>query len=162
MVTHNFAAGLIATTRADVSPPLNELVDHCGWPLLVAANPRRLGRELSLHNPACVLFWLEDRHSVEATAQLVAWSRNRGARPYRVAVAFRMEAEVEEVLRAAGAHSFLPITGRSARSVADALWPLLKEPAASAAESVGSSASWKNIAEPAATVEMPSDLVRPP
>jgi hypothetical protein len=162
MVTNNFAEGLIATTCADASPPLDELAVHCGWPLLVAANPRRLGRELSLRNPACVLFWLEDRHSVDATAQLVAWSRKRGARPYRVAVAFRMGAEVEAVLRAAGAHSFLPITDRSARSVAAALWPLLKEPAATVAQSVGSSASWTNTIEPVATAEIPSDLVRPP
>jgi hypothetical protein len=162
MVTNQTAEGLIATTHAEVLPPLGEFVDRCGWPLLLAANPRRLGRELSRHNPACVLFWLEDRGSVDATAQLVAWSRQRGSRPYRIAVAFQMEADIEAVLRAAGAHSFLPITDRSAESVADALWPLVRGPARGVAGSTAKTTAWANIGEPIAAAEIPSDLVRPP
>src|ERR671921_686146 len=101
MVSKNSPAGLIAATRADVSQPLDDLVASCGWPLVLEARPRRLARELSLHNPKCLLFWLDDRQSIAATVRLVAWSRDRGHRPYRVAVAYRMPADVEAVFRAA-------------------------------------------------------------
>ena len=34
MVAKPSPSGLIATTRADATPPLGELADCCGWPLL--------------------------------------------------------------------------------------------------------------------------------
>src|SRR3989304_6246982 len=78
MVRKNSPTGLIATTRADLSPPLDDVVVRSRWPLMLSASPRRLARELSLHQPPCVLFWVEDRQSVAPTARLVAWSRERG------------------------------------------------------------------------------------
>src|SRR5262245_49201291 len=98
MVVKLSSGGLIATTRAKVTPPLKELVGSCGWPLLLEASPRRMHRELSVHSPECVLFWLDELQAVAATAQLIAWSRHRGARPFRVAVAYRMTDDVESVL----------------------------------------------------------------
>jgi len=92
MVKQHSPLGLIATARADVTPPLDDVVRCCGWPLVLAANPRRLARELSLYNPECVLFWLEELQNVPALARLIGWSRDRGARPYRMTVAYRLNA----------------------------------------------------------------------
>ncbi len=118
MVKKHSPLGLIATTSADVTPPLDDVVRCCGWPLVLEANPRRLARELALHNPECVLFWLEQRQNMSTLARLIGWSRERGARPYRMAVAYHIEADVEAVFRAAGVHSFLPIADRSAAAIA--------------------------------------------
>ena len=162
MVRKHSPLGLIATTRADVTPPLDDVVNCCGWPLLLEASPRRLAQELSLHNPACVLFWLDDRDGLAPTARLVEWSRERGSRPYRVAVAFRLEPDVEAEFRAAGAHTFLPISGRSGMAIADALRPLFAEPDLAAAEAMSISAPWMILRDSVAALEVPSDLVRPP
>ena len=68
MVSKHTTAGLIATTRVDVSSALDELATLCDWPLLLGANPRRLAREMALHNPECVLFWLDECQAVMPTA----------------------------------------------------------------------------------------------
>ncbi len=162
MVKKHLPIGLIATTRADLTPLLDDVVHCCGWPLLLEASPRRLARELSLYDPECVLFWLDDRQGLAPTARLVEWSRQRGARPYRLAVAFRLDSEIEAVLRAAGAHTFLSIADRSAVSVADALRPLFAaavRPAAAAAEGAR---PWTAPREPVVAVEMRPDLGWPP
>ncbi len=161
MVKKHSPLGLIATTRADVTPPLDDVVNCCGWPLLLEASPRSLARELSLHHPACVLFWLDDRNGLAPMARLVEWSRDRGRRPYRVAVAFRLEPDVEAAFRAAGAHTFLPIAGRSGMAVADALRPLFTEPIR-AAGALDDSAPWKVLRDSVMALEVPSHLVRPP
>ena len=125
MVANLPAEGVIATTCAAASPPLEELLFACHWPVLWQANPRQLRRELILRCPACVLFWLEDRRSLAATAQLIAWLRERGNRPYRVAAAYRVAADAESTLRAAGVHSYLPLTDDVATTVMEAIEPLL-------------------------------------
>lgn len=162
MVKKYSPLGLIATTRADLTPPLDDVVNCCGWPLLLEASPRRLAQEMSLHNPACVLFWLDERDGLAQTLRLMEWSRERGSRPYRVAVAFRLEADVEAAFRAAGAHTYLPISGRSGMAVADALRPLFAEPARAAAEALNIAAPWMDLRESVADLEVPSELVRPP
>ena len=162
MVAKHSPTGLIATTRSRPTPPLDEVVACCGWPLLLNANPRRMQRELSFYNPECVLFWLDDRHAVAATASLIAWSRHRGARPYRVAVAFQMSDDVESVLRAAGAHSFLPLAGQSGSFVAEALGRLLQESVRTVDAAATKSALSAAATEHVAPMEMFSDLVRPP
>lgn len=145
MVATFMPLGLIATTRLRVASQLDDLVDHCGWPLILQATPRILAHELSRHNPACVLFWLEERRDVVPTSQLIAWSRQRGARPFRVAATFYMECEVEAALRAAGAHTFLAVADLSAGDVVDALSPL-----------------WAEAGGRVATSVKHSDLARPP
>jgi hypothetical protein len=162
MVTRHLPTGLIATTRASVSPQLDDLIACCGWPLLLEASPRLLGRELSQHNPECVLFWLEDRQGIASMARLVAWSRERGARPYRVAVAMLLDAGLEAALRTAGAHSFLAIADWSAADVIDALWPLLQQSARPAAEIAAGAKRWIKPGHRVGTAVTRSDLVRPP
>jgi hypothetical protein len=161
MVMKNSSAGLIATTRTDISPPLNDLIACCGWPLVLEARPRRLARELALHNPSYVLFWLDNRQSIAATARLITWSRERGHRPYRVTVAYRMEADVEAVFRAAGAHSFFQITDCLGDKDA-ALWPLLKDPACLAFDPATHVTPFALSRDHAMPLKMSTDLVRPP
>jgi hypothetical protein len=161
MVVKNSPRGLIATTRAAATPPLDDVVCRCGWPLVLEATPRRMQRELALHRPECVLFWLDDGQAVEPTAQLIAWSRHRGARPYRVAVAYRMTCDVESVLRAAGAHSFLPLAGQAGAHVAAAMERLLTE-SVRTVEAVATSSTLTPTAGGHAALEMPAESVRPP
>jgi hypothetical protein len=163
MVKKHSPLGLIATTRADVTPPLDDAVRCCGWPLLLAASPRRLAQEFSVHNPECVLFWLEERQNMPTLARLIDWSRERGARPYRMAVAYQMDADVEAVFRAAGVHAFLPIDGGTSTAVADALRPLLAESARTAAAAAAAEGrSYAAPCDPVAALARLSDLVRPP
>lgn len=162
MVVKYSPRGLIATTRSRTSPPLEDLVGWCGWPLVLGANPRQMQRELSLHNPECVLFWVDEQRAIKSTAQLITWSRQRGARPYRVAVAYRMSSDVEPVLRAAGAHSFLPLAGSSGALVATALDHLLEE-SVRAKNFVAIKSSIAPLGdEQVATIEMSVESVRPP
>jgi hypothetical protein len=86
--------------------------------VLLGASPRSLGGELSAANYECVLFWLDDSHAVEATARLIAWARQRGARPLRMAAAIDEDGSVEPMLRSAGAHGFIPIQGHSLSAIA--------------------------------------------
>jgi hypothetical protein len=151
MVAKHTAPGLIATTRTDATPPLEELVACCGWPLVLEAGPRRMLRELALHRPECVLFWTDDWCDVAPTAELIAWSRRRGHRPFRVAVAYQLAREAEAVFRAAGAHSFLPISGRPGAAVAAALGQLVAGAVPAAAEG--------HLVGP---VDFATELVRPP
>ncbi len=162
MVVKNSPQGLIATTRTKTTTTLEDLVDSCGWPLLLDATPRRLHRELSYHDPECVLFWLEDRQGLTSTAKLISWSRERGARPFRVAVAFQMDGDVESVFRTAGAHGFLPVAGQSVAFVADAVWPLLQKSARLGKTSLANAASSVPTGNGVTSIEFQSDLVRPP
>jgi hypothetical protein len=151
MVAKNSPSGLIATTSAEASPPLDDLVDSCRWPLVLDANPRRLQRSLAFHTPECVLFWLDDWLGIAATARLIAWSRQRGHRPFRVAVAHNIEGDVEPALRSAGAHGFLLLDGQPEEFIADSLWPLLH------------SLSRPAVAAPVhARADLLPNLVRPP
>jgi hypothetical protein len=162
MVKQVSPLGLIATARADVTPPLDDVVRSCGWPLVLEANPRRLAQEFSLHNPECVLFWLEERQHVPTLARLIGWSRERGARPYRLAVAYRLDADVEAILREAGAHTFVSVGDRSALAVAAALRSLYVAPAQTAGGAAAGARPRMAPREPAETLSMPFDLARPP
>jgi hypothetical protein len=133
MVASDPSPGLIATVLAAATPTLDDVAASCGWPVLLEASPRRIQRELSALNPECILFWLDDVLAIDATARLIAWSRQRGARPLRVAAALDPDDAVEAVLRAAGAHGFLSVSQQSAAMVAHALSPLLTEAEPSAA-----------------------------
>jgi hypothetical protein len=151
MVAKNSPTGLIATTSTAASPPLGDLVESCHWPLLLEANPRQLQRALALHTPECVLFWLDDWLGVAATARLIAWSRERGQRPFRVAVAHNVEGDVEPALRSAGAHGFLLLDGQPEDFIIDSLWPLLRSlsrPAAPSIPAFAHSDSSTNLVRP--------------
>jgi hypothetical protein len=162
MVATNTLDGLIVTTRAEASAPLAELATVYGWPTLWAASARALLQELSLQIPACVLFWLDDVNSVAATAKLIEWLRERNAEPFRVAVACNVEAGAEAVLRAAGAHTVLPVTGQSGAAIARALDPLLR-PATRSGAAVDAAAVLQIAPDDrVSAVELSPDLMRPP
>jgi hypothetical protein len=129
---------------------------------VLEANPRRMQRELALHRPECVLFWLDDKEAIAPTARLIAWSRHRGARPYRVAVAYRMAGDVESVLRAAGAHSFLPLAGQPGAHVAAALERLLDESLRTLEAVANNPALMPTAGGHAPALELPAESVRPP
>jgi hypothetical protein len=160
MVIRLLPSGLIATTGASASARLDDVASTCGWPLLLGASPRLLCRELSQLNPDCVLFWLEERQEIASTARLVAWSRERGTRPYRVAVALMPDTEVEAALRSAGAHSFLAISAWNPNDVMAALWPLVgqRDPQVARAAEIARPA--KHVADRVAATR--SDFARPP
>jgi hypothetical protein len=162
MVANNTLDGLIVTTREEATAPLAELAAACGWPTLWAANARGLRRELSLQIPACVLFWLDDWNSVAATAQLIEWLRERNGGPFRVAVACNVEAGAEAVLRAAGAHTVLPVTGQSGATIARALVPLLRTAARSIAATVDVPIFPVAAGDRVSVMELSPDLMRPP
>jgi len=161
MVAKVLLSGLIATTRDHASPALRDLARHCEWPLILSASPRGLYRELSLHDPGCVLFWLDDQFDVAATARLISWLHQRGPRPYRVAVAHCLEGDVEAVLRTSGAHSFLLLTGQRGSIVADALRPLLSD-VACATRASPESVPLVGVDDRAASSQSVTDFVRPP
>jgi hypothetical protein len=162
MVAINTLDGLIVTTRSEASPPLAELATVYGWPTLWAASARRLLQELSLQIPACVLFWLDDGNSVAATAKLIEWLRERNAEPFRVAVACNVEAGAEAVLRAAGAHTVLPVTGQSGAAIAQALAQLLHSAARSGATAHDTGILQIAPDNHVPAMELAPDLMRPP
>lgn len=120
---HNF--GLIVSTSAHCSAPLDDLIACCDWPVLLAANARRLQQVFDRQLHDCVLFWLEARQQVTPTAKLVEWMRERQRETYRVAVAYRLDCDVEAALRTAGVHCYLPACGDIIGLVEDALWSML-------------------------------------
>jgi hypothetical protein len=162
MVQKRTTQGLIATTRADVTPPLDELVRDCGWPLVLDATPRQLALELAHHEPQCLLFWLEERKNVARLAQLVDWARQRGTRPLRVAVAYQLGADVEATLREAGAHGFLPIEGRSTRRVPEALRSLVAGMSGAPAHAAEEFGPAVELAGRNVPLDLPTELSQPP
>ncbi len=157
MVASDPAPGLIATVQAAATPILDDVAASCGWPVLLEATPRRVQRELAATNPECVLFWLDDLLAIDATARLIAWARQRGARPLRMAAALDASDAVESALRAAGAHSFLSVSSRTAGAIAAALSPLLAGAARTPAEQRRA-----DRGQVAATGSFFADHVRPP
>jgi hypothetical protein len=162
MVAMNTHGGLIVTTRKEPSAPLAELAAACGWPTLWAASARGLLRELSLQIPSCVLFWLDDRDGLAPTARLIEWLRERNAEPFRVAVACNAEAGTEALLRAAGAHTVLPVTGQSSAEIAQAIVPLLQPAAQRNGAPAADFISQLTTGDRASPLELAPELIRPP
>jgi hypothetical protein len=161
MFVINSPTGIIATPQPDLTSPLEDLVDCCGWPLVLAATARRLQRDLSIHNPQCVLFWIEDRRYLTPTKKLIAWLHERGNRPYRMVVAHRQDQEVELVLRAAGAHGYVAVLNDVASAVGESLAYWLKLPAASSCAGRKPGAESATVGR-AARVSNSPDTQRPP
>jgi hypothetical protein len=161
MVAKNAPDGLIVTTATEASSPLGDLAADCGWPMLMGANARMLLQEFSLRIPSCVLFWLDDWQGVAPTARLIAWLRERNAKPYRVAVACNLDRDAETALRAAGAHSFLPLRGESGAAVVESLRPLFAAVAHRHHTAIAPSLSSVDT-DYVPRAQFPSDLARPP
>jgi hypothetical protein len=162
MVPNISPDGLIVSTQTATSPTLEEVASRCGWPTLIGANARMLLHELSLRVPACILFWLDDLQSVASTARLILWLRERNANPYRVAVACNLAGDAEAALRAAGAHSVLPIHGDSEDDAVESLLPLLQAVSLRNVTSLAASLSPADTPNYVPHMQYPSDLARPP
>lgn len=162
MVAKTSSDGLIVATRARPTQSLTELAEYCGWPMLCEANARALRTELSLHLPACVLFWLDDFRNIAATVQLMAWLRDREPIPFRIAVATEQTNNAEPVLRAAGAHSVLSINGHSGAAIAEALGQLLQHADRQVEATAAGPAKTVTTSSRLTHIDVPPQLVRPP
>jgi hypothetical protein len=125
MVLEITRRGLIVAPARRTSDLLEELILQVDWPVLLQPSVRLLFQQIEVTSPHCLLFWLDETHDIEHALQLIARLRDRGSRPYRVAVAHRLETDTEPAIRAAGVHSVLNTNGSIAALVQNALLPLL-------------------------------------
>jgi hypothetical protein len=125
MVSDVTRRGLIVTAARRNSDLLEELVAHFNWPVLFQPSIRLLLQQIEVSAPHCLLFWLDETHDIDHALKLIGRLRDRGPRPFRIAIAHQLQASVEPTIRAAGIHSFLYSSGNIATLVDDALTPLL-------------------------------------
>jgi hypothetical protein len=125
MVLEITRRGLIVTPARRTSDLLEELALQIDWPVLLQPSVRLLFQQIEVSTPHCLLFWIDKTHDIEHALRLIARLRDRGSRPYRVAIAHHLEPDAEPVIRAAGVHSVLNTNGSIAALVQDALLPLL-------------------------------------
>lgn len=109
MVTESTRQGLIVSTSPQATAALGELIVCCGWPTLLHATPQRFRRELMLGVPKLSLFWLDDERDVAATVQVLAWLGTNQPAVRRIAVGYRLAADVEVAVRSASAHLYLAV-----------------------------------------------------
>src|SRR4051812_44698875 len=125
MISNQHRRGLIVAPARSGSDPLDKLIAYLDWPVLVQPSIRLLFQEIEVAAPQCLLFWLDQTHEFEHALRLIARLRDRGSRPYRIAVAHQLEPEFEPTIRAAGVHSLLCTSGNITALVKNALLPLL-------------------------------------
>ena len=125
MVLEITRRGLIVTPARRTSDLLEELISQVDWPVLFEPSVRLLFQQIEVTAPHCLLFWLDETHDIDYALQLIARLRDRGSRPYRVAIAHQLQSDAEPAIRAAGVHSILNTNGSIAALVQDALLPLL-------------------------------------
>ena len=63
---------------------------------------RTLIEQIEIHQPLCLAFWIDASSELVPTTKLIEQLRTRGPRPYRIAIAHNLNAEVEHKFRAAG------------------------------------------------------------
>jgi hypothetical protein len=110
---------------------LDELIALVDWPVLLQPSVRLLLQQIEVLAPHCLLFWLEETHEIDHALKLIARLRDRGSRPYRIAIAHQLRPEVEPTIRAAGVHSILNTSANLCALVQEALLPLLNAQAVS-------------------------------
>src|SRR5690349_9821242 len=125
MVSDINRRGLIVSPARRTSDLLDELIALVDWPVLLQPSVRLLLQQIEVLAPHCLLFWLEETHEIDHALKLIARLRDRGSRPYRVAVAHQLRPEVEPTIRAAGVHSILNTSANISALVQEALLPLL-------------------------------------
>ena len=125
MVAEITRRGLIVAPARRPSDLLEELVFEVDWPVLLRPSVRLLFRQIEVTAPQCLLFWLDETHDIEYALRLIARLRDRGSRPYRVAIAHQLQPDVEPTIRSAGVHSVLSTNGSISALVRDVLLPLL-------------------------------------
>jgi len=121
-ITHS---GIIVALAPPTSARVDELIALCDWPVISQPTARTLFQQIEAHRPTCLLFWLEADSDITPAAQLVSLLRDRGARPYRIAVAHCLDASVEQTFRSAGVHSYFAVTGNLRALVDEALLPIV-------------------------------------
>jgi hypothetical protein len=125
MVLEITRRGLIVSPARRTSDLLEELVSYVDWPVLLQPSVRLLFQQIEVMAPHCLLVWLDETHGIEDGLQLIARLRDRGSRPFRVAIAHQLQSDAELAIRAAGVHFVLSTNGSIAALVQDALLPLL-------------------------------------
>src|SRR3954470_23437279 len=134
MISNHRRRGLIVAPAPRISDPLEKLIAELDWPVLLQPNVRLLFQQIEVTTPQCLLFWLDQTHEIDDALRLIARLRDRGSRPYRIAVAHQLEHDVEPAIRAAGVHSLFCSAGNVSALVQNALLPLLNiQPQPSAA-----------------------------
>ena len=137
MVSEITRRGLIVAPARRTSDLLEELISQVDWPVLLQPSTRLLLQQIEVTAPRWLLFWLDETHDIGHALLLIARLRDRGSRPYRVAIAHHLQPDAEPAIRAAGVHSVLNTNGSIAALVRDALLPLLNmqsQPAAAERE----------------------------
>lgn len=127
MVSEITRSGLIVAQTARTSPLLAELISLCNWPVVWRPSSRTLFEQIDIGHPFCLAFWLESDAEIEPAAELVARLRDRGPRPYRIAIAHCLAAEIESTFRAAGVHTYFAVNGDLAALVDAALLPFVEQ-----------------------------------
>ena len=125
MVNQITRCGLIVTHDARTTALLDEFIALCDWPVLTDPNIRALFEQIDHSRPSCLVFWLHDKTDHTSAAQLVTRLRDRGPRPYRIAIAEGLHDAVEHTFRSAGVHTYLTASDDIAALVEGALLPFL-------------------------------------
>ncbi len=126
MVNQIKTCGLIVTHSARSTALVDELIALCDWPVVRQPSARSLFQQIEISRPLCLVFWLDANGDLASAAKLMAQLRDRGPRPYRIAVAHCLAAEVEHTIRAAGVHTYLGTSGNVLALVEGALLPFIE------------------------------------
>src|SRR5262245_18117558 len=125
MISNHHRRGLIVAAARRAGDPLESLIAYLNWPVLLQPSLRLLVEQIEVSSPECLLFWLDQTHEIDDALRLIARLRERGPRPYRIAVAHQLDRQFEPTIRAAGVHSLLCSSGNMKALVQSALLPLL-------------------------------------
>jgi hypothetical protein len=126
MVHELTSCGLLITHSAQPSALVAEFVSLCDWPHLARPSLRTLIEQIEFHRPLCLAFWIDASSELTPTTKLIEQLRARGPRPYRIAIAHNLNAEVEHKFRAAGVHTYLVTAGNVLDLVEGALLPFIE------------------------------------
>lgn len=125
MVNEITRCGLIVKQAAHTTALLDEFIALCDWPVFTRPSARSLFQQIDLSRPVCLVFWLDAACDLTLVAQLIARLRDRGPRPYRIAIAHGMEESVEHTFRSAGVHSYVSTSGNIGALVENTLLPFV-------------------------------------
>lgn len=125
MVNQIATCGLVVRHSAHSSALVDEFIALCDWPLLTKPTIRTVVEQIEFFRPTCLVFWLEAMGELASASKLIAQLRVRGQRPFRIAVAHDLSAEVEHALRTAGVHTYLTTSGNVLALIEGALRPFI-------------------------------------
>lgn len=125
MVNQIATCGLVVRHSVQSSALVDEFIALCDWPLLTQPTIRTVVEQIEMSRPTCLVFWLEAMGELAPASRLIAQLRVRGQRPFRVAVAHDLPADVEHALRTAGVHTYLTTSGNILALVEGALRPFI-------------------------------------